>query len=250
MSREPDTLGWRLKIGLVIPSTNTTAQPEIDSLRLPGITLHTGRIPIQQKIIAGDKAYLEHVKAMRDGIKKASDEVLTSGPDHLIMGVALEAFWDGAQGAADLEQRLSMDSKIPVTIGSTAVRDAAQAFGAKRLAILTPHMPKGDQEIVVYFEQSGFEVKRIKGLCCESPRAIAQVSTDTIEKNLIALDGPDVDAILQLGTNLAGSAVAARLETKLGKPVIAINPACYWHALRVNGIKDQIKDHGSLLETH
>lgn len=250
MAREPDTLGWRLKIGLVIPSTNTTAQPEIDSLRLPGVTLHTGRIPIQQKKITGDKAYLEHVAAMRNGIKKASDELLTSGPDHLIMGVALEAFWGGAEGAADLEQRLSADSKISVTIGSTAVREAASAFGAKRLAVLTPHMPKGDQEITTYFEQSGFEIKRIKGLCCDSPRAIAHVTTDTIEKELRALDSDDVDAILQLGTNLAGSAVAAALEPQLGKPIIAINPACYWHALRSHQIVDQISGHGLLLEKH
>lgn len=250
MDRKTDTLGWRLKIGLVIPSTNTTAQPEIDALRIPGVTLHTGRIPIQQKKIAGDAAYLEHVAAMRNGIKKASDEVLTCGPDHLIMGVALEAFWGGAVGAADLEERLSEDSKVPVTIGSTAMRDAAQTFRVERLAILTPHMPKGDHEIVAYFEQSGFEVKRIKGLSCNSPRAIAQVPTNVIEESLRALDGDDVDAILQLGTNLAGSAVAANLEPQLGKPVIAINPACYWHALRANKITDQISGHGRLLEEH
>ncbi len=250
MTREPDTLGWRPKIGLVLPSTNTTAQPEIDSLRIPGVTIHTGRIPIQQKKITGDKAYLEHIEAMRNGIKKASDEVLTSGPDHLIMGVAVEAFWGGAKGAADLEERLSEDSNVSVTIGSTAVRDAVRAFDAKSLAVLTPHIPKGDEEIVTYFEQSNLTVIRIKGLCCDSPRAIAQVPIDVIEENLRALDGDDVDTILQLGTNLAGAAVAASLERQLEKPVIAINPACYWHALRMNGISDPISGHGLLLEKH
>ena len=93
MTEAPDVLGYRLKIGLVIPSTNTSAQPEIDSLRLPGITIHTGRIPIQQKNIAGsDKDYLDHVAAMRAGIGKAMADVMTCGADHMIMGVALEAF--------------------------------------------------------------------------------------------------------------------------------------------------------------
>ena len=37
--------------------------------------------------------------------------------------------------------------------------------------------------------------------------------------------------------------LAAAAEMWLGKPIIAINTATYWHALRANGIKDQ---HGRL----
>ena len=36
----------------------------------------------------------------------------------------------------------------------------------------------------------------------------------------------------------------------LGKPVIAINAATYWHALRANGITDQFSGHGPLFESH
>ena len=35
-----DTLGWRLKIGVLIPSTNTSVQPEYDAMRPPGVTNH------------------------------------------------------------------------------------------------------------------------------------------------------------------------------------------------------------------
>jgi hypothetical protein len=34
----------------------------------------------------------------------------------------------------------------------------------------------------------------------------------------------------------------------LGKPVIAINTATYWHALRQNGITDKMQGFGRLLE--
>ena len=53
-------------------------------------------------------------------------------------------------------------------------------------------------------------------------------------------DGDDVDAIVQVGTNLSMVRLAAAAELWLGKPVIAINTATYWHALRQNGIKDKI----------
>jgi maleate isomerase len=39
-------------------------------------------------------------------------------------------------------------------------------------------------------------------------------------------------------------------ELFLGKPVIAINTATYWHALRAQGITDKVAGFGNLLEFH
>ena len=61
------------------------------------------------------------------------------------------------------------------------------------------------------------------------------------------MNAPDVDAIVQVGTNLAMARLAAEAERWLGKPVVAINTATYWHALRANGIKDQAPGFGRLL---
>ena len=52
-------------------------------------------------------------------------------------------------------------------------------------------------------------------------------------------DGDDVDAIVQVGTNLSMIRVAAAAELWLGKPVLAINADTYWHALRTNGIAEK-----------
>lgn len=41
--------------------------------------------------------------------------------------------------------------------------------------------------------------------------------------------------------------LAAENELKLDKPVIAINTATYWHALRMLGITDRIEGLGRLL---
>jgi len=57
-----------------------------------------------------------------------------------------------------------------------------------------------------------------------------------------------VDALVQVGTNLSMVKLAAAAEFWLGKPVIAINAATYWHALRANGIADRITGFGRLLE--
>jgi maleate isomerase len=85
---------------------------------------------------------------------------------------------------------------------------------------------------------------------CKSWTAIAEVTPDVLRDRLLALngDGRDVDAILQVGTNLSMVRLAAAAELWLGKPVIAINTATYWHALRANGITDKIAGFGRLLE--
>jgi len=73
------------------------------------------------------------------------------------------------------------------------------------------------------------------------------VQPDTLLDELKRLDGPDIDAIIQCGTNLSMVAVADRAEQMLGKPVLAINAICLWHALRALHIEDQFSGHGMML---
>jgi len=44
--------------------------------------------------------------------------------------------------------------------------------------------------------------------------------------------------------------IGGEAERWLGKPVLAINAAALWPALRTNGIPDQIRGFGSLLREH
>jgi maleate isomerase len=50
------------------------------------------------------------------------------------------------------------------------------------------------------------------------------------------LDGPEVDAIIQVGTNLPFAELAREAEGALGKPVLASNAVSYWHALGAMGL--------------
>ena len=97
-----------------------------------------------------------------------------------------------------------------------------------------------------YFTDSGFEVVRDIYLRCKSWTAIAEVPPEVLREQLIELNGNgrDVDAIVQVGTNLSMVRLAAAAEMWLGKPVIAINTATYWHALRQNKIMDKIPGSG------
>jgi maleate isomerase len=105
-------------------------------------------------------------------------------------------------------------------------------------------------EVRRYFAESGFEVVRDICLQCRSWTGIAEVPPEILRDKLIELnsDGRDTDALIQVGTNLSMVRLAAAAEMWLGKPVVAINTATYWHALRQNNIKDKIAGLGRLLE--
>lgn len=242
--------GARLKIGVVTPSTNTTLEPDCHALCPDGVTAHTARIPIQNKKISGDAAYADHVKAMRDGIGKAISQVVTSAPDHLIMGVALEAFWGGIDGTRQLQQQLRESAAADVTLGSLAIHHALQTLSAKRISVLTPHMPAGDEQVRAWFAEAGYDMINFLGLECASPVAIAEVTVDKMRSALDALDSNDTEVIVQVGTNLQFRRFAAAAETVLGKPVLALNSVMMWHALRLNGIDDRIAGAGILFERY
>ena len=139
-----------------------------------GVTNHVARLTIkEQKIQASDEGFLAHVQNMREGIGPAIDQVMTCAPDHVVMGVAIEAFTGGVAAADALQKALSERAGVGVSMGSTAAVAALRKFGAKRIAVLTPHQPKGDETVRAYLAEAGFDIVRLVGLKCASPIAIA-----------------------------------------------------------------------------
>lgn len=248
-----DSLGHRLKLAVIAPSTNTSVQPEMDDMRPPGVTNHFGRIFIPDDPIRNDADFEQLMVNIRASMEQCITEVITCDPARLVMGMSSETFWDGADGAKKLENRMSeVAGGRPVSMGSDAVNNALKSYGQdggniKRIGIVTPYMPVADKRVVTYFEDCGYEVVKLKGLKCASPMLIAHTSEAEIRDAMIEVDGPDVEAIVQVGTNLAAARLAPVAEFWLGKPVIAINTAIYWDALRASGIDDKVQGFGRLL---
>ena len=70
---------------------------------------------------------------------------------------------------------------------------------------------------------------------------------DRLRGAILELNRPEVDAILSVGTNVPILRLADEAERWLGKPVLAINTATYWYAMRANGFDDVIEGFGSLM---
>lgn len=246
-----DSLGYRMKFGVIAPSTNTSVQPEFDAMRPHGVTNHFARVHIPDNAVQTDEDFERLMENIRAELMQAVDRVVTCSPAAVVMGMSAETFWDGLKGAEALSARLTERAGVPVFMGSDACQAALRAYGGVRqIAVLTPYMPVGDAQVRRFFADCGYEVVRLIGLKCESPQLIAHVPERELRDKLIELDGPDVDALVQVGTNLACARLAGIAEFWLDKPVIAINTATYWWALRQSRIEDRVAGYGALLSEH
>ena len=246
-----DALGWRMKFGVIAPSTNTVVQPEFDMMRPRGVTNHFARIHIPNDPLRDDADFERLIETVDRELLAAVDRVMTCEPGHLIMGMSSETFWGGLDGSERLRERIEARAGVTVTMGSDAARRALGHYGGiRRIAIVTPYMPVADRQVRRFFTDCGFEVVRLIGLRCASPVLIAHVGKRELRDAILAVDAPDVEAVVQVGTNLAMAQLAAAAELWLDKPVLAINTATYWWALRCNGIGDAIEGFGRLLRDY
>jgi maleate isomerase len=233
-------------MGVVVPATNVTTEAEMDDLRPRGVVNATARIANPDARVAGDADAAVVRAAMVGGLMGALDTLAPARPDHVAIGVMVENFvGGGAAGDALLAQA---ESRIgcPVTAPTHATLAALAALGVTRVALLTPFFPAGDAAAKAFLEQAGIEVVRVLGLRAPGPVAIARVPLDRLREAMRELDGPDVQAVVQVGTNLPFAGVARAAEAELGKPVLATNPVTYWHALRRAGISDRVAGAGRL----
>jgi maleate isomerase len=243
-----DSLGYRAKFGVIAPSTNTSVQPEFDAMRPVGVTNHFSRIVIPDDPVRSDEDFNALMDNIRAALMDAVDAVMSCSPDYLVMGMSAETFWDGLSGSVELERRVEARSGVKVAMGSDACRAALRTVGdIRRIAVITPYMPVGDEQVRRFFTDCGFEVVALKGLKCASPMLIAHVSKAALRDAIMEVNDPGVEAIVQVGTNLAMARLAGVAEFWLDKPVIAINTATYWWALRQNGITDKVQGFGTLL---
>jgi len=247
-----DSLGQRGKFGVLAPSTNTSVQPEYEAMRPWGITHHHSRLVIPDSRVSDDASFVRMMDDIRGALFPALEAVLTCDPDYVILGMSAETFWDGVEGSSQLQEKLEKTAKRGVAMGSDACRAALRAYGSsvRRLGVITPYMPIGDRQVHRFFTECGYEVVNLLGLKCASPQRIAHESKQRLRDAIIEVNRGGVDAVVQVGTNLAMAAVAAIAEFWLDKPVIAINTATYWYALRQYGIQDKVYGWGSLLEQH
>lgn len=254
--RSADGLGHRAKIGLLVPATNTIAQPESEKMAPAGVTNHVARMkPSTRGTNVGDMdAYRQSLARDAGHIVEAIESVMHCEPDMVVLGHSIDTFRGGVRGAAALQRELeTAASGVPVTLPSHAFIAALQVLGihpGASISVLSPYWPPGDEQVHGFFTDAGYQVQEILGLKCPGALAIAATPVSQVVAGLKHLAAGKPQIILQPGTNLPTALLAGGASAWLDVPVLSCNTATYWHALRSLGIYDRMENYGVLFARH
>lgn len=256
MSLEPrtpstDSLATRAKVAVVVPATNTVVQPEMEAMRPPGVTNHVTRMRLPPRPYDDQEAYKRALRTEKGELEEALELVLLCEPHVVAHGHSIHSFRGDAEQALAEEQRLEKLSGIPFITPSRAVLAGLEAIGRpRRIAVLTPYWPPADEMIAAFFTACGYEVVNTHGLKSTGPTAVARFGTEQILQGFDTVDRPEAEVLVHVGTNLPVSALTPTIEKRRGKPLIGVNVATYWLALRRLGIGDRLPGMGWLAEKY
>ncbi|MES2536239.1 MAG: hypothetical protein V4632_10245 [Pseudomonadota bacterium] len=242
-----DVLASRAKIAVVVPATNTVVQPEFEAMRPPGVTNHVSRMFLPPRPYDDMETYRKALDTEEGKIDEALQLVLSCEPHVVAHGHSIHSF-RGDRARAEAEQeRLEQYCGIPFITPSIAVLEGLKAIGnPRRIAILTPYWPPADTLIAEFFTACGYEVVKSHGLKATGPTAVARIGKTEILEGFAAVDSADAEVLIHVGTNLPVSGMTEEIETIHGKPLIGVNVATYWLALRRIGIQDRLPGFGLL----
>ena len=246
-----DSLASRAKIAVIVPATNTVVQPEMEAMRPAGVTNHVSRMLLPPRPYDDMQAYEQALKTEKGQLEEALTLVMPCEPHAVAHGHSIHSFRGDLQRAMAEEARLQALAGIPFVTPSIAVLEGLKAIGnPRRIGVLTPYWPPADTIIAAFFTACGFEVVARHGLKSTGPISVAQFTPDQIMQGFEAVDTPQVQALVHVGTNLPVSAMTPAIEAHFGKPLIGVNVATYWLALRRLGLRDALPSFGILAEQH
>lgn len=239
--------GWRMRMGLVVPSSNTTIEPEFNRVAPDGVSVHAARV--YQEETDQPERKIATVLAMNDELEPALRQLTSVQPTVIAFCCTAASFLRGAAHDQDLSARLTEAAGVPFITASTAVTLALQALGVRRVAMGTPYLDAvNERERVYLHERLGIEVVRARGLQIVGNLPKGRLDPGAAYRVARDVDCAEAEAVFLSCTNWRTLEVIAALEQDLGKPVVSSNQATLWAALRIGGLRGARLGPGALFD--
>ncbi|MET1101359.1 MAG: aspartate/glutamate racemase family protein [Pyrodictiaceae archaeon] len=232
--------GWRGRVGLIIPSSNTTMEPEFYSLMPVGVSVHTTRVPLRE-------VTSEELIRMEEKAVEAAELLATADVDIIVYGCTTGSLVKGPGHDEEIARRLSKASGKPVLPTATAVIEALRALRAKRIALVTPYIDEVNEREIKFLEHHGVQVEELRSFRIKANIEIGKLEPYQVYR-LAREVRRDLDAVFISCTNLRTIEVIDALEKDLGLPVFSSNTATVWATLRRLGVREVGMAVGRLLK--
>lgn len=238
----------QVRLGLLVPATNSVAEPDMYKMAPEGVTVHFTRL---QAFNAARRQAADVADTVRI-FEEAGDDAVSVAPTLAQVKPAVIAFADtsasflnGTEYNDSLCRRIEAAAGIKATTASTAVVEAIRELGLKKVCLITPYHHYFTEKGKEFLEASGFEVPISKSfgdgppMNRHSPEAVYEVVINTFDKSC--------DGIFVSCTDLRAIDIIEKVEKHVGRPMITSNQATMWLMLRLANVRKQIVGFGELL---
>lgn len=234
----PVRSGWRLRIGMLLPSSNQVSEPEMPAMLPEGVGLFTTRLKLNG---GGPEAELRMIEKVEEAA-----ELLADADVHLIAFHCTGVTTLNPEMPGNLKRRIHDATGKPAVVTSEAVLAALQRFGAKRIVLISPYRQETNDHEVAFFAHHGIEVVHEFGMNLPNAAAFSNVDPQTWYQLGMQHRREGVDAYFFSCATIRAAPMVETLERDLDLPVITSNQAMMWHALRSAGIREQVPGFGRL----
>lgn len=228
------------RIGLLVPSSNTSVETEFYRLLPHTVTVHTARLLLTH-------ITPETLRTMLDDLDTQSRLLASADVDVIVLGAVAPALTKGIGYDRELARRIEAAAGKRATTTATALLEALEHLGVRRVSVAAPYDASISMMAKSFLEGNGVSVVGTRELGLVSNQEVGRLTAEDAYELGRAADRPDADAVIFAGTNMRTMDVIERLERELGKPVVSTTAAALWSALRLAGSAEKIEGHGRLL---
>ena len=233
--------GWRGRIGLLVPSINTTMETEFWRIAPDGVSVHSARIA------GGRHGTPEELRGMENASKQAAQDVAMVEPDVVVYGCTSGSFFEGPEWNRRIAEQLTKITGAPTVTTAGAMATCLLAGGHKRVDVVTPYVELTNERLKQFLKAHDIDVVTLGTFDMLDMFDHAKIEPSEIYRKVREITTPRSEAVFVACTQLRAMEVLDSLERDLGKPVYSAVQASAWEAYQVMGVDPGITDCGSLL---
>ena len=213
-----------IRIGVLVPFTNTNLEPDVIEMSPPSCSLHFQRTGGYDPDVIPDSNQMTQL-GMFD---LSHDLVMIAGarPDAICYGCTSATLTHGPSFDRDLAIRIAAETGASAFTAAGSLVAALKAFDIQRVGFSSPYVGKINEKAVNFLEVSGFEVVSRadvgRNLGCYGQGAL---SPEEVYELAVKANHSKAQAIVLSCTDMRSVEVIEKIEKDLGKPVVTSNQA-------------------------
>lgn len=240
-------LNKHLRIGVLVPFTNTNLEADIARLLPSDISAHFTRIGGYSLTKIPDASQMQEM-----GTSNIEDALqLISGvlPDLVFYGCASATLTHGLEFDHKLTSKIKKLTNANAITAAGALISSLKTIGALKIGFASPYVGDVNEQAIQFLSQAGFDTVQ----CADIGYAVDSHGQGALTPAMIydlalRADHPDADAIVMACTDLRAVEAIEQIENEIGKPVITSNQAMVFCALNTLGISHNAPKYGRLFE--